>query len=149
VVMRVLITGGTGFLGAYLARHLVRGVGLEGVVLFDRYPNAGRVADLGDRVTIVPGDVLEPQELLAALRRHEVDRVIHLAFIRGPPDPEKLVPYLRVQCMGTANVFEAARIHGVARVVYASSVGVYGVNPTGTPPADEDVLPTPSGYYSV
>src|SRR5262245_11689433 len=147
--MRVLITGGTGFLGADLARHLVREVGLEGVVLFDQYPRPDRVAEIRDRVTIVRGDVLEPQELLAALRRHNVDRVIHLAFILGQPDPERLVPYLRVQCMGTANVFEAARLHGAARVVYASSVAAYGLKPIGTPPVDEDVPPAPDTYYGI
>ncbi|MEE8304519.1 MAG: NAD-dependent epimerase/dehydratase family protein, partial [Candidatus Tectomicrobia bacterium] len=41
-------------------------------------------------------------------------------------DQYKPVNYLNVQCMGTANVFEAARLHGVQRVVYASSVAVYG-----------------------
>src|SRR5439155_5327674 len=71
----------------------------------------------------------------------------HLAYILGEPDPNKLTAYLRVQCMGTANVFEAARLHGVRRVVYASSVAVYGLPPVGTPPVDEDVPPVPDTFY--
>src|SRR5207249_1508030 len=49
-----------------------------------------------------------------------------LAFLPGPASPEKFVPYLRVQCAGTANVFETARIHGVRRIANASSVAVFG-----------------------
>ena len=127
--MATMITGGTGFLGSYLARHLVQEKGDTDLVLYDMYPTMSRVADIQDRVTIVQGDVLEPQELLAAMQRHDVDRVVHLAFILGGSGNHKEVPYLRVQCMGTANVFEACRIHGVKRVVYASSVAVYGGNP--------------------
>ena len=69
------------------------------------------------------------------MARYNVDRVVHLANILGGPASEKAVPYLRVQCMGTANVFEACRIHGVSRVVYVSSVAVYG----GIPNRDQEV----------
>ncbi len=67
-----------------------------------------------------------------------MDRVVHLAFILGEPDQFKPTAYLNVQCMGTANVFEAARLHGVRRVVYASSVAVYGHNPPDWNEVTED-----------
>ncbi len=124
--MAIMITGGTGFLGSYLARHLLLEKGVEDVVLFDRYPDLRKIEDVVDRVTVVEGDVLEPQELLAAMDRHRVERVVHLAFGVGGPAREKVVPYARVQTMGTANVFETARLHGVSRVVNASSLAVYG-----------------------
>ena len=124
--MAIMITGGTGFLGSYLARHLLLEKGVGDVVLFDRYPDLRRLADAADRATVVEGDVLEPQELLAAMDRHRVERVVHLAFGVGGPAPERIVPYARVQTMGTANVFEAARLHGAVRVVNASSLAVYG-----------------------
>ena len=145
--MATMITGGTGFLGSYLARHLVQEKGDTDLVLYDMYPTMSRVADIQDRVTIVQGDVLEPQELLAAMQRHDVDRVVHLAFILGGSGNHKEVPYLRVQCMGTANVFEACRIHGVKRVVYASSVAVYGGNPSRDQEVDEEVIPRPNSLY--
>ena len=53
--MAILITGGTGFLGSHLARHLVEVDGETDVVLFDAALNLRRVADLGDRVTVVQG----------------------------------------------------------------------------------------------
>jgi nucleoside-diphosphate-sugar epimerase len=145
--MSIMITGGTGFLGSYLARHLIQEKGETGIVLFDMYPNLSRVEEIQDRVAIVQGDVLEPGEILAAMKQHNVDRVVHLAFILGGSQNDKFVPYLRVQCMGTANVFEACRIHGVSRVVYASSVAVYGGNPNRDQEVDEDVVPKPRGLY--
>ena len=145
--MSVMITGGTGFLGSYLARHLIQQKGETAIVLFDMYPNMSRVEEIRDQVTIVQGDILEPQELLSTMDKHGVDRVIHLAAIPGNPQPEKFVPFLRVMCMGTANVFEACRLHGVSRVVYASSESVYRGNPNPTEEVDEDVAPMPQGLY--
>jgi nucleoside-diphosphate-sugar epimerase len=142
-----MITGGTGFLGSYLARHLVQEKGVTDLVLFDRFPDTGRIAEIADRVTLVRGDVLEPQEILEAMDKYNVDRVVHLAFLPGLAEPGKLVPYLRVQCMGTANVFEAARIHGIKRVCNASSMAVYGR--TESHPVTEDDPPTPREPYGV
>ena len=81
------------------------------------------------------------------MARYNVDRVVHLANILGGPASEKAVPYLRVQCMGTANVFEACRIHGVSRVVYVSSVAVYGGIPNRDQEVTEEVVPRPNSFY--
>ena len=144
--MPIMITGGTGFLGSYLARHLIQEKGETDMVLFDMYPTVSRVSDIQYGITIVHGDVLEPHELLATMARYYVDWVVHLAYILGGPAREKAVPYLRVQCMGTANVFEAGRIHGVSRVVYASSVAVYGAIPNRDQ-VTEDVVSRPNSFY--
>jgi UDP-glucose 4-epimerase len=143
--MRVLVTGGTGFLGAYLTRHLVESG--DEVVIFDRYPARDRIADVADRVTVVPGDILEPQELLAAMTRHGIDRVVHLAGAVGGQDPERTVQYLRLQCMGTANVFETARLAGVKRIANASSVAVFGHGRASETQLTEDDMPTPNDLY--
>ncbi len=146
--MSIMITGGTGFLGSYLVRHLVREKGLTDVVLFDQYPNESRIAEVRDQVTVEQGDVLQPYDLLRVMERHRVDRVVHLAFILGEPDQFKPVNYLNVQCMGTANVYEAARLHGVKRVVYASSAAVYGHNPSDLEAeVSEADAPTPNTLY--
>lgn len=145
--MSIMITGGTGFLGSYLVKHLVEEKGITDVVLYDQYPNESRIADIRDRITLEQGSVLEPFELLHVMERHQVDRIIHLAFILGEPDQFKPVAYLNVQCMGTANVFEAARLHGVKRLVYASSAAVYGHNPPDWTEVTEDDAPTPNTMY--
>ena len=145
--MSIMITGGTGFLGSYLVRHLVQEKGITDVVLYDQYPNESRIAEVRDQITVEQGNVLEPYELLRVMARYQVDRVVHLAFILGEPDQFKPVNYLNVQCMGTANVLEAARLHGVKRVVYASSVAVYGHNPSTWTDVSEDDAPTPNTLY--
>jgi len=63
--MSIMITGGTGFLGSYLPRHLIAEKGETDLVLSDMHPTVSRVSDIQDRITIVQGDVLELHELLA------------------------------------------------------------------------------------
>lgn len=153
--MATMITGGTGFLGSYLARHLVREKGItdKQLILFDRYPNTERIADIADQAILLTGDITEPSELLAAIKRYDVDQIYHLAAILGDPSPGQVVSYMKVMCDGTLQVFEAARIMGVKRVVYASSVAVYGrASFRGKPrdsELDEDDPPSPGTFYGM
>jgi nucleoside-diphosphate-sugar epimerase len=150
-----MITGGTGFLGSYLTRHLVREKGVAGkdLILFDRYPNKERIADVLDEVTLITGDITEPTELAAAIKNNDVDQIYHLAAILGDPTPTQVTSYMKVMCDGTLNVFETARIFGVKRVVYASSVAVYGrASSRGKKPGedlDEDDPTSPGGFYGM
>jgi UDP-glucose 4-epimerase len=142
--MSVLVTGGTGYVGAYVVRHLV-GEGRE-VVVYDRYPARERIAGI-DGVTLVEGDVLDLAAIVETMERHEVDGVVHLAGVPGAVLPERTVEYTQVMCTGTANVFEAARRLGVRRVVNASSVAVFGFDRSDAPPADEDAPTRPTDLY--
>src|SRR5207245_10555309 len=107
--MAVLIPGGTGFLGSYLTRVLVREKGTAGkdLVLFDRYPNRERIADVLDQVVLIMGDITEPSELAAVMKNYSIDQVYHLAAILGDPAPTQVVSYMKVLCDGTLHVFEA------------------------------------------
>lgn len=123
----VLITGGTGLIGWCAAEALVD----QGhkVVVYDLKPNIDNIAHLGDRVTVVAGDVTDLPRLLQAMRLNGVDHVLHLAaFIT---DQAKLDPAgaFKVNAVGTANIFDAALALGVKRVVWTSSVVALGVAP--------------------
>ena len=125
--MAVMITGGTGFLGSYLTRHLVKEKGIKGdrLILFERYPNREQIADVLDQVTLVIGDITEATELMAAIKTYNVTHVYHLAaLLGGDVRPTQIASYVRVMVDGTLNVFETCRVSGVKRVVYASTVGV-------------------------
>lgn len=124
--MTLLITGGTGFLGSYLARYALEQGGEDHVVILDHYAERGRIADILDRVTLIEGDVADTATVEAAIGEHGVDRIAHFAFILGSPAPGHMIPYVRVQAVGTANVFEVARTRGIKRVLFASSVAAYG-----------------------
>lgn len=124
--MTLLVTGGTGFLGSYLTRYAIEQGGENHVVVLDRYAEPGRIADVLDRVTVIEGDIADADTVAEAIAAHGIESIAHFAFILGSPLPGQMIPYVRVQMLGTANVFEAARVHRVRRVLFASSVAAYG-----------------------
>jgi UDP-glucose 4-epimerase len=124
--MILLITGGTGFLGSYFTRYALRDRGLDHVVVLERYVDRGRIEDVLDRVILIQGDVTDLDTVTSAIEEHQVDRVAHFAYMLGSPAPGQMVPYVRVQSLGTAVVLESARAAGVERVLFCSSVAAYG-----------------------
>lgn len=144
--MAIMITGGTGFIGAHLARRLLQAG--ERVVLFDTQPDRQAIQDIAERVTVVHGDATVLQDLLHAMKAHRVERVVHLAYIVGPENEQNPTRALHINCVGTNNVFEAARLEGLQRVVWASSVAVYGPRSYyGKVDLDEDDAPQPTRVY--
>lgn len=132
--MTYLVTGGTGFIGAYVVRDLVR-LG-ERVVCFDIDPNSRLLGSVVPRdhlqqVTIVRGDVTDWTQLLHALREHRVDKVIHLASLLTASSEANFPLALKVNCQGTNHIFEGAALLGLEKVVWASSVAVFGPRSVG------------------
>ncbi|MDT3445779.1 MULTISPECIES: NAD(P)-dependent oxidoreductase [unclassified Pseudofrankia] len=143
--MATLITGGTGFLGSYLTRHIVQAQPSERVVVLDNRVDRGRIADVLDRVNVIEGDVTDLNTVRTAIESYDVSHVAHFAFVLGGPAPGKAVPWVAVQSLGMANVLEAARAAGVKRVLFGSSVAAYG-----RPNVDiltEDLVPEPADIY--
>jgi len=123
--MSFLITGGTGFIGSYIARDLVQKN--EKVILYDLFPNINAIKDISTKVTVVHGDICDLADLLRTIRRFNVDYIIHLAYLIPPATEENPKRALEINCLGTINVFEAARLEDIKRVVWASSTAVYGL----------------------
>ncbi len=121
--MAVLVLGGTGFIGPRAIRRLVeRG---EEVVCMDINPPGAYFTGLEDRVRVVRGDITQFQDVVKTIIEAKPDRIINLAYLLGGGEVE---PHLnmRLNILGMDNCFEAARLCGVNRVVYASSVAVSG-----------------------
>ncbi len=121
-----LVTGGTGFVGSYFLRQLL--VSGQRVVAFDAAPDMGLLEYLVGRarsreVQVVPGDITDLPHLLRTCQQYRVERIIHMAAIIGAENPALTV---RVNCDGTMNVLETARILGLRRVVLTSSLAVFG-----------------------
>ncbi len=146
--MSVMVTGGTGFIGNRIVRKLIeRG---EEVVCFDLAPPRSNLAPYLDRIRMYRGDVTQLPHLLEAINTHQVHKIIHMAALL-PPDTEDRPHYaMQVNIGGANNVFEAARWTGIERVVYASSIAVYGVQDTfGERPINEDDLNDPINVYGM
>ncbi len=119
--MTTLVIGGTGFIGYRLIRLLAaRG---EKIVCMDINPAAHSFADLGDTVTMIRGDVTQFDEVMGAFVTARPDRAINLSYLLGDHPPHFA---LKLNVLGMDNCFEAARLAGVKRVVYASSLAVNG-----------------------
>lgn len=122
--MRVLVTGAFGFLGLALLRRLVAD-GHE-TIAFGHPPRAAAAREvLPAAARLVEGELLDVAATVAA---HRPEAVVHLAGGGGPAKVEK-DPTLatRVNVLGTARLVEAARAAGARRVLFASTIQVYGV----------------------
>ena len=119
--MPVLVIGGTGFIGPRLIRRLVAAG--ETVVCMD--VNPGSFTDLDDKVSVVRGDVTQFEDVIHAVLEVKPQRMINLAYGigAGEGNPHQV---FRLDVLGMDNFFEAARLGGVRRVVYASSLAVSG-----------------------
>jgi UDP-glucuronate decarboxylase len=134
--MRILVTGGAGFIGVNLCKRLVRG-GHDVVCLDNFYSSLKSNVDglNGDQFELVEHDIVEP--FPESIMSGQFDRIYHLACPASPPRYQKDHIYtLRVNFEGTRNVLELARACG-ARVLFTSTSEVYG---------DPDVSPQNEEY---
>ncbi|MEM0118879.1 MAG: SDR family NAD(P)-dependent oxidoreductase [Thermofilaceae archaeon] len=140
--MKVLVTGGAGFIGSHLVRRLVQS-GYE-VVVFDNF-STGSSENLGELmgdIEVIEGDVRDREAVEAVAQ--QADGVVHLAALIDVAESlQKPFLYLDVNVRGTLNVLEAARRAGV--FVFASSAAVYG-NPVRLPIDEEHPLQPLSPY---
>lgn len=134
---KVLITGGTGFLGVHTARIFLK-EGWE-VVLFDIAPLTAK--DLSSRITYIKGDVRNYKALDRAMSG--VTHVVHAAAALPIQRSKKTIFSTNVE--GTRKVIQAAINHKIKRLIFISSTAVYGI-PQFLPETEETPL-HPLGYY--
>jgi nucleoside-diphosphate-sugar epimerase len=149
-VQGILITGGSGLVGAYAVGMLLdRG---ERPVVFDVAVNERLLGAVGvdtNKVTLIRGDMMDLPALISALRDNDCDRVIHLAAFLGEEVQRRPYSGVRLNFMGTVNVFEAARLEKVARVIFPSSGTVYlGSLGEGLEKIDEKIPMNPPSVYA-
>lgn len=152
--MAVLVTGGAGFVGLNLVERLLeRG---EEVVVFGREAlpaAAGRAfATLPGRLSVVQGDVRDQAALSTLFQTHRIDRMMPLAVITAGPkrEAEDTETVLDVNLRGMAMQLRAARDAGVGRIVFPSSISVYGESLNTHGLLREDTTPpVPNSIYGV
>jgi len=144
--MRILVTGGGGFIGSHLVDHFLHAG--HDVRVLDNFATGRRenLLHVLDEVELVEGDIQSYERVHTAVRGCEI--VLHQAAL--PSVPRSVQDPLTSNAsnvIGTLNVLLASRDSGVQRVVYSSSSSVYGANPVL--PKSEELTPEPISPYAV
>jgi threonine 3-dehydrogenase len=121
--MAILITGGSGLIGASLTRMMVE-LG-EHPVVFDIAPIHPILRELGSGFKYFQGSVDNLPELLNIIKIESIDTIFHLGGMLSIPSERKPWASFQANVVGTFNVLEAARLEKVNKVIYSSTIATY------------------------
>ncbi len=142
--MKILITGGAGFIGSHIAEHY-QGVADEIRVLDNLRTGYKKNLD-GLNVTFIEGSITDRELVRKAVEG--VDYIFHMAALVSVPESmSKIDETIELNCRGLLNVLEEAADAGVKKLVLASSAAIYGDNPTV--PKLETMYPEPKSPYAI
>ncbi len=152
--MKVLVLGGNGLFGRKTIVRLAQDPAVTTVVSMDVVPTKPwvlkEVENVAEKFHFVRGDVGELEDIISAIKAYQIDRIVNLAFLL--PGNVESQPRLstKVNALGMCNSFEAAKLMGISRVIYASSEGVYGPqNEYGDRDVTEDDRRHPGSGYAM
>jgi UDP-glucose 4-epimerase len=149
-MMNILITGGAGYIGTELVRHLVSLPQVDNIVIYDNLSKGNYNLFLGHRmdtgkIKFILGDLLDSRKLKKSLQG--IDVVFHLAAkVTTPFDNTDSHFYEQVNHWGTAELVYAIEESKVSRLVYVSSTSVYGSSPEIL---TEESTPNPETFYGI
>ena len=153
--MKILVTGGAGFIGSHLVERLLER-GDEVVCLDDfndSYDPAMKRANIAPVLAnpsyaLVEGDIRDRKVLRGIAAHHKCKEIVHLAARAGVRASLKApLLYEEVNCCGTLNLLEFAREHSVGRFIFGSSSSVYGAR-SEVPFSEEDRADRPISPYA-
>lgn len=144
--MKILVTGGAGFIGSHLLQLLQGQQGVE-VVAYDNL-SSGRREHVPKGIRLVEGDVRDAEGLANLFASEAFDSVVHLAA-------QTMVPYslshpeedCQINLLGLINILECCRKYAVKHIVFSSSAAVYGDNLNI--PLHEEEKPMPTSAYGI
>jgi len=123
--LKILVTGGTGFVGSYVLLELIqRG---EEITVFDIEPASKVARDIQEKLTWIQGDIRDLAQIETAIEKAKPEVIIHLAALLQYGCMENPRRAVEVNVLGLSNVLETCRKRGIRRVVTASSAAAYGV----------------------
>ena len=121
--MSTMVTGGTGFIFSRLVRKLVEQG--EEVVVFDISPNFKFIADIRDKIHFIQGDITHLDELVDAIKTHDVEYIYNAAALLSGICHVVPVRAVHVNGVGMVNVLEAGRLMDVKKILFTSSIAVF------------------------
>ncbi|CAN5223706.1 SDR family NAD(P)-dependent oxidoreductase [soil metagenome] len=141
--MRVLITGGSGFIGSHLAEHFS---GIAEVRVLDNFRTGHRSNLDGLNAELIEGSITDRDVVRAAVR--DVDYVFHLAaMVSVPESMTRIIECVDMNVHGLVTVLEESAAAGVKKLVFSSSAAVYGDNPSAV--KLESMTPDPKSPYAI
>jgi nucleoside-diphosphate-sugar epimerase len=152
--MRILITGGCGFIGMYVTQRLIQ-EGHEVFIVDIAQAPPKEFKNFFSGSVLITGDILSQIFLFETVKKNRIERIIHLVATRNWYSQEYPYFAFNMNCMSTINCFEIARLCDIERVAFASTVGVFGSNELykklGLDPNNllDDTLGKPFNVYGV
>lgn len=144
----MLITGGTGFIGAEIVRQLLTEGDADEIHVAHRRETFERIADLRDDVALHRIDLADGAAVAELVATTSPDVIFHFgAVLTGPGEANPQLA-IEVNALGTYALLEAARVHSVRQVVFASSIGSYGSD-IATRTVDDRTIQRPLTVYGV
>ena len=141
-MVKSLVTGGTGFIGAEVAKLLAqRG---DRVTVFDLRPNEERLKGL--EAELAQGDLGDASAVEQIVRQAKPDVIHHFGGMLSVPSEADHIASFHANALGTFNVLEAARKFGLPRVIFSSTIATFGLDIEGQV-IDDDTLQRPSLFY--
>ena len=141
--MRVLITGGAGFIGSHLVEHFQ---GKADVRVLDNLRSGYKKNIEKFDVDFQLGDICDRAAVDKAMK--DVDYVFHLAaMISVPESMSKIAECIQINNLGMLNVLESAAANGVKKLCFSTSAAIYGDNPVV--PKVETMFPEPKSPYAI
>jgi UDP-glucose 4-epimerase len=141
--MRVLVTGGAGFIGSYLVPKLLE-EGLE-VLVFDLASNPKSLAPAMDQVTYVRGDLASAADLYRVMMAEKITEVFHLGSVLAGPCEANPVQGFRINFQSTQALLDASLALKIKRFIMISSISVFGRNVPE--PVRDDAVKDPETIY--
>jgi nucleoside-diphosphate-sugar epimerase len=139
--MKIMVVGSSGYIGRHVAKQLAA-QGAE-VVGFDVVSPPAAWQAPG--ISFVQGNMTHLEEVMSAVVENGVQRIVALGYYMTPllqPECRDLLNAARINIIGVTNIFEAARLGNLQRVVFASTVGIFGYQDSyGAEPIDENTEP--------
>ena len=140
--MRILLTGGAGYVGSACLRWLLRHG--HDPIAFDNLSEGNAAAVPSERLVV--GDIEEQDAIAKALRDHRSEAVMHFAAVISVPESIRLPElYWRINVLGTKNVLDAMRECGIERIVFSSTAATYDFD--SPMPIQEDAALKPQVPY--